>query len=123
MTIRRKSAESPLSAGPSAECLTTAGRLKSIEPARMVRATPTLYSMGHVAEQLGRWATRNSLLTRSQRKAGRALELLGLELLAKQAEGRGAEKAGRGSTHIPSKRNSNGKQSQAASDSRTRRAR
>src|SRR5712664_1426644 len=123
MTTRRKSAESQSLAGPSAECLTTVGRSKSTAPVRMVRATPTLYSMGHVAEQLGRWATRNSSLTRSQRKAGRALELLGLELLVKRAEGHGTEKADHESIHIPSKRNSSGKRNQAASNSRTWRAR
>jgi len=81
-----------------------AGRSKSTEPVLMVRATPILYSMGPLAVQLGRWATRDSSLTRSQRKAGRALELLGLEILAKLEAERGAEKADRESTRIRSKR-------------------
>ena len=85
------------------------GRSKSTEPVLMVRATPTLLSMGRVAEQLGRWGTKNSLLTPCQKKAAQALELLGLEILAKQAEADGAEKTDRASTHIRSKRNSSGR--------------
>ena len=64
-----------------------AGRSKSTAPVRMVRATPTLYSMGPLAVQLGRWATRDSSLTRSQRKAGRALELLGFRNLGEAGGG------------------------------------
>src|SRR5258707_15202266 len=98
--MKRKSAELPLSGGQSRECSMTAGRLKSTEPVLMVRATPTLLSMGPLAVQLGRWATRDSSLTPSQRKAGRALERLGLELLAKQAEAAGVGKVAHGSTRI-----------------------
>lgn len=86
-----------------------AGRSKSTAPVRMVRATPTLYSMGPLAVQLGRWATNDLSLTHSQRKAGRALELLGLEILAKRAEADGAAKADHASTHTLSKRSSDGK--------------
>lgn len=86
-----------------------AGRSKSTERAQMVRATPTLLSMGHVVEQLGRLGIENSLLIPSQRKAARALRLLGLELLEKQAEADGAEKAGHASTRTQCKRNSNGR--------------
>jgi len=103
MTKQRKSVESQLSDGQSRECSMTVGRSKSIEPVRMVRGTLTLCSMGPLAVQLGRLGIRNSSLTRSQRKAARALELLGLEILAKLAEGRGVEKAGRELTPIPSK--------------------
>jgi hypothetical protein len=89
--MRKKSVESQSLDGQLPECLMMAGHSKSTGRARMVRATPTLLSMGPLAVQLGRLATRNSLLTRSQRKAGRALELLGLEILAKREVGNGVE--------------------------------
>lgn len=107
--MEKKSAESQLSVGHSRECLMTDGRSKSTGHARMVRATPTLYSMGPLAAQLGRWATNDSSRTHSQRKTGRALELLGLEILAKLAEADGVEKTARGSTRILCKRNSSGR--------------
>jgi hypothetical protein len=87
-----------------------AGRSKSTEPARMVRATLILFSMGPRAVQLGRWASRDSSLTPSRRKAGQALELLGSELSAKQAEADGVGKVAHASTLIRSKRNSSGRQ-------------
>src|SRR5690349_3997366 len=104
-----KSAESQLSAGQSQECLTTAGRSKSTEPVRMVRGTPTLFSMGPLCVQLGRWGSRDLSRTPSQRKAARALEQLGLEILAKQAEARGAEQEDLESTRTRNKRKSSGK--------------
>jgi hypothetical protein len=89
--MRKKSVESQSLVGQSPECLTMAGRSKSTGHARMVRATPTLLSMGPLAVQLGRLATKNSSLTPSQRKAGRALELLGLEIWAKREAENGVE--------------------------------
>jgi hypothetical protein len=66
--------------------------------------------MAQLVVLLGRWVTDDLSHTRFQRKVGIALELLGLEILAKQAEDLGTEKAGRASTRIRGKGNSNGKQ-------------
>lgn len=105
MKKRRQSAESQSLAGQSRECLTTDGHLKSTGPARMVRPTLTLCSMGPLAAQLGRLGTNDLSRTPSQRKAAQALELLGLEILAKLEADVGAEKAVLESTRTRCKRN------------------
>lgn len=78
--------------GPLLACLTTAGRSKLIALVQMERETRTRFSMAQFVAQLGRWVTRDSSLTRSQRKAGRALERQGLRILVRlEAEGGLAE--------------------------------
>src|SRR5271154_6363299 len=90
-------------------CSMTDGRLKLTAPVPMGRGTLILFSMERVVVQLGRSATRNLSPTRYRKKVGRAFELLGLEILAKQAEADGAEKAARALTRTRSKRNLGGK--------------
>lgn len=107
--MKKKSSASQSSAGRSLDYLMTDGRSKLTGPAPMVRATPTLYSLGPLAVQLGRLASNDLSRTRSERKAGRVLEALGLEILAKQAEERGIEGIDRGLIHTHSKRRLSGK--------------
>ena len=85
------------------------GHSKSIAPVQMVRATPILLSMGHVEGRLGRWATNDSSLTPSQRRAALALELLGLEILAKRVEADGVENLVHELTRTRYRKNSNGR--------------
>jgi len=59
--------------------------------------------------QLGRWATKNSSLTRYQKKVGRAFEVLGLEILAKLEVESGAEKTDHVSICTRYKKRSGGK--------------
>jgi hypothetical protein len=109
--MEKRLSESLSSAGQSQEWPMTHGPLKLIAHARTVRATPTLCSMAQLVVLLGRWVTDDLSHTRFQRKVGIALELLGSEILAKQAEANGAENRGQESTRIRFKRNSSGKRS------------
>ncbi len=107
--MTRKSAEWQSLEGLLHECSMMVGRSKSTEPVQMVLGMRTLSCMAQLGELLGHSVTNDSSLTRSQRKAGQALEVLASNLWVKLAEARGAEKAGRESTRIRSKRNSSGK--------------
>lgn len=110
MSIKQKFVVLQLSGGQLRGCSMMDGRLKLTEPVPMGRGTLILFSMEPAVVQLGRLATRNSLLTHYQKKVGRAFELLALDLLAKQAEATGTEQAVPVSTRIRIKGNSNGKQ-------------
>jgi len=98
------------SVGQWREWLITAGLLKSTERAPTGRRTLIPSYMGLVVARLGLLDIKSSLRTRWQKKAVRLFGRQASAVLAKQAEGLGAEKAGRELTRIHSKRNSDGKQ-------------
>lgn len=95
--------------GPLREWWMMVGRSKSTEPAQMELAMQIRCSIQQLAELLGHWAIKSSLLTPSQKSEGQALGALASELSAKLEEGRGAEKADRELTRTPSKRKSSGR--------------